>query len=329
MAEQVAATPTDAAPQQSLDDKIAAKMGLGDEPEAPEQQQEPTEEAQEPVEALDDAEEIAPEEEPSSNDGLEEIKHNGQVKRLTKEQLRDFAQKGFDYESKMVESKAERQRLQTYAQALQAREAAASQALEAVADVKSFERQLQQYAQVDWVKYSNDDPIAAFQERQKYDALVNGYNQARQQAQAAMEQRGNAERAMTEEERAFEIKALLEKIPAWKDQEAYHREWPEINKWAQQRLGQEGYEQIKPFMDKSHLLSYFLRSTWKYERAIEANKAKKQTAVPQMPKPGSPQGRLSRGEVVKEGIKQLHQAKDVSRKKALFDDVLAAKFGLK
>lgn len=331
MAEQVAATPTDAAPQQSLDDKIAAKMGFGNEPEAPAETPEPTDEAPEQDAGSEDAEEFQPEEdEPSEpSDGFEEIKHNGQVKRLTKEQLRDFAQKGFDYESKMVESKAERQRLQNYAKALEAREAAASQAIEAVAEVKAYEKQLQQYGNVDWVKYSNDDPIAAFQERQKYDALVNAYNYARQNANAAMEQRSNAEKAMTEEDLAVERKALLDKIPAWKDQSNYDREWPEINKWAMQRLGKDGYESIAPFMDKSHILSYFLRSTWKYERAIEANKAKKQTAVPQMPKPGSPQGRLSRGEVVKEGIKQLHQAKDVGRKKALFDDVLAAKFGLK
>lgn len=327
MQEQVAATPTDAAPQ-SMDDAIAAKFGLGDEPEAPEQQQEPTQEATEPVEATDDVEEIAPEEEPSSDDGLEEIKHNGQVKRLTKEQLRDFAQKGFDYESKMVETKAERQRLQNYAKALEAREVAAIQSVEAIAEVKAYERELQKYQNTDWIKYSNDDPIAAFQERQKFDLLVNGYQTARQKAEAALAQRGQAEQAMSEEELSAERKALVDKVPAWKDQAVYNREWPEIVKWTQQRFGNDGFERITPLLN-NHITSVLLRSAWKYERAIEANKAKKQPAVPQMPKPGAPQGRLSRGELVKEGIKQLHQAKDPSRKKALFDEVLASKFGLK
>lgn len=329
MAEQVAATPVDAAPQQSLDDKIAAKMGFGNEPEAPAETPEPTDEAPEQEAQADDAEEFQPEDEPSEpEDGFEEIKHNGQVKRLSKEQLRDFAQKGFDYESKMVETKAERQRLQNYAKALEAREAAALHSVEAIAEAKAYEKQLQQYQSTDWIKFSNDDPITAFQERQKYDALVNGYNLARQRAAEALNQRGSAEQAMSEEQLAFERKALVDKVPAWKEQAVYDKEWPEITKWAAQRFGEDGFSQIAPFLN-SHITSVLLRNSWKYERAIEAQKAKKQPAVPAMPKPGSPQGRLSKGEMVKEGIKSLHQAKDPSRKKALFDDVLAAKFGLK
>lgn len=326
MQEQQATNPVEVAQPLTLDDKIAAKFGLDDGPPETEEQatQEATPETEESEEASEEPQ-IEDEGEAPPTEEFVEIKHNGEVKRLSKEQLRDYASKGFDYESKMVEIKAERQKAQEYANAVKARESLVPAIVDHVAEVKAFENALKAYGNVDWVKYSNDDPIQAFQERQKFDQLVNGYNTAQQKANEAIQQHSQAEKAMSEAELDAERKALRDKVPAWKNQENYNKEWPEIVKWAESRLGEAEFQKVLPFMN-SHLLSYFLRSTWKYEKALEASKSTK-PAVPGMPKPGSPSPRLSKSEAIKEGIKKVHQAKDPKARAALLDEVIARKFG--
>lgn len=335
MEQQQGTTPTPDVPQPSLDDKIAAKFGYGESPEPQEQQEVETPEdgapSDEPV--IEEEGEAEPQQ---SEAEFVEIKHNGQVKRVSKEESVNLIQKGFDYESKMAELKADRQRIQSTATALQAQQALNAQIVDHLAVAKSYENAIRQMDHAigskygDWVRFSNDDPVAAFQERQKYDQLYGNYQQAMQQVNAVAAQEKQVGNHITQEQLQYERKQLLEAVPEWRDEARFNKDVASIR---DSLLNKEfSPEELKgiDWLFNNHKVVKILRKAWKYDQAIEASKANKgQKPVPQGPKPGQPVNRVTKQEAVRDTIKQLHQAKDPQRKKALFDQALSAKFGLK
>lgn len=330
MQEQVATTPTEVAPEQSLDEKIAAKFGMNetessepDEQEAPPAEQSEESEGDEPEVPVE--EEVAPEVQAPAE---LELKHKGQIRKVSQEEAINLAQKGFDYEQNMAALKADRQQLAQAAQALEAQRQFASQSIEHIAEAKAFERALGEFANVDWIKESTDDPIGAFQKRQKYDSLVAGYNAAVARAQQAQQQYSQARGVVDQQVIAAEQKAIVEAVPQWKDQKVYEREWPEINKLAAGVLKPETMAALEAVILQDHGVSVLLRDAWKYRQAVAQAKAKGKQVLPGVPKPGAPAPRLTKAEAVKEGLKQVHQAKDPKRREALLDEVIAKKFGL-
>lgn len=330
MAEQQATTPTEVA-QPSIDDKIAARFGLTDEPQSPpEQEQAPTEEpATEDVPAVEGEEEIPPVEEEVPTADVWELKHNGQIKKVSKEEAVNLAQKGFDYETKMAEQKETRQRLEGMANAIKASQDLTQPLVEAAADIRSFQRELQKFGSVDWVKESTDDPIGAFQKRQQFDTLVQGYNEAMARYNSVATQKQQVGEQIDRAVAAEEAKVLSDKLPKWKDPKVYEKDWADITKLFTDTLKPSTVERLIPAIYADHGISVLLYKALKYDAAIAAMQSKKGAQAPAVPKPGVPSMKMTRGEVVGERIKQLHQAKDPQRKKALFDEVLAAKFGLK
>lgn len=330
MQEQVAATPEDAA-QPSIDDKIAAKFGVG-EPEQTqgEQPDTPTPEQSEATDedALVEVDPEAAQEEAAPAEQELELKHKGQIRKVKQEEAIRLAQMGLDYDLSMAALKADRQKVEAAAQALEAQRQFAVQSLEFVAEAKSYERALKQFENVDWIKESNDDPIGAFQKRQQFDSLVAGYNQAMQRAHQVTEQYSQAKGFVDEQTVALEQKAVVEAVPQWKDQKVYEREWPEISKLAESVLKPQTKAMLDQAVFQDHGISVLLRDAWKYRQAVAQARAKGKQVVPQVPKPGAPSPRLTKAESIKEGLKQVHQAKDPKRRSALLDEVIAKKFGV-
>lgn len=329
MEQQQATTPTDVAPP-SIDDKIAAKFGLTDQPteavETPQATDEATPESVETGEV-----EVAPEEETQPEpEAFEEINHRGQLKRVSKEEMRMLAQKGFDYEANMVENKAERQRLQGIATALQAQQALGAQIIDHIADAKAAQKQLQAYASVDWIKWANDDPIAAFQAKQVYDQHAEQYNRAMSAANQVQAQLSQTEQHVTQEQLAFEQQELLKRVPEWRDETRKKAEVQGITADLSKTFTADELQRWGSLFS-DHRVVGLLRDGYLHRQAKEAAKAKRGQlqGLPQAAKPGVRQNAPTRAQSVVEAKTDLRKARSPETRKAAEDRMIAAKFGIK
>lgn len=334
MQEQQTATPTDAvkpeAPEQSsLDDRILAKFGLG-EPEETEQAEEatPAPEAQ-----PEDAEADVQLEEESSEPVVVpefELKHNGEVKKVPLTEAQRLAQMGYDYEFKMQRVNEDAAKVKSMAQAIQAREAMRAQVFDAMVEVKAIEKQLAPFANVDWVQEGQNDPIAAFQKRMQHDALVQQWQQANAKARELHQPMQQATQQIDEAQLALEAQKLTERIPEWKEPAKREAESKAILEAMVKDFGFAREEIGGPLLN-DHRVVALLRDAWKYRQAKANQTAKKGQiqALPKVATPGAkPQPRTQSQALgdIKRGLRQV-QSKDA--RKALEDELIARKFGLK
>jgi hypothetical protein len=317
------ATPTDAP---SLDDRIAAKFGFG-EPEAPQAEPQATP-AAEPTEIADEADpQIEVEAEPIPTEFLE-LKHNGEVKKLPKDEVVNLAQKGFDYDFKMQRLNGDAQRLQSMAQAIQAKAAIAPQALDALAEAKSYERQLSAYKNVDWYALSLQDPQAAWQQKIAFDQLREAHSTSIQKYQQLSQHVQQADVHISKEALALENQKLLQRIPEWKDETRRSRESEAITNALTSTYGFAREELGGPVLS-DHRVMAILRDATKYREAIAAKKSSPQ-GLPQVAKPGTPQPQRSSKQQVADIKRGLHQPNVTKeQRKALTDELIARKFGFK
>lgn len=325
---EVTTTPSTEVEQPSIDDAIAAKFGLTE----PEPEGEASESSDEPLTDEPTPEELEGDQEQEDQPVVEyeDLKHNGQIKRVSKEEARNLAQKGFDYEHNMTEVKAERQRLQGVATAQAAQANLAVQLVDHVADIKMLQRQLAPYAQVDWVQFSQQDPTAAFQQRQYFDSLMNGYNQAVNKLNSVSQQQQQVEQVISSDQLQYESQRLLEALPHWKDEKRSTAERQGIYADLTSRFKPEELKAWAPLFN-DHRVIGFMHDGYKYRQAMNARQAKEgQTkGLPQMPRPGARQSAPTKGENIAEITKQLRQAKSPATSKVLQDRLIAAKFGIK
>ena len=328
MEQQQATTPAEVAPEPSLDDKILGHFGFGETESAP---KEPAAQpAQEPTEAEEEV--TIPDEVPQEPTGFElELKHNGELKKLTsKEEAVRLAQQGYDYEFKMSRLREDAQRVQTMAQAAQARAAMQAQALDALAEAKSYERQLKPYANVDWAQAAQANPQEAFQARMQFDALVSGYNQAMHKAQQLEQPMAQAQQALDQNQIALEMQKLTERIPEWKDSAKKDQDAKAIMDTMQKSYGFHPQELNGPLLN-DHRVVAILRDAWKYREALQA-KAKRgpPQGLPQVAKPGAsipPRSDAQKTGDFKRALKQPNISP--SQRKAVQEAWIAQKFGLK
>jgi hypothetical protein len=326
MSEAPGATPTDAP---SLDDRIAAKMGfvkVEPEPEQPEATPAPeaevTDESNEP-ELVVEEEPVAPE------DFSWEIKHNGETQKITsREELTRRAQMGTDYEFKMQRLNGDQQRLQTMAQALRAQQTLSAQHLDALADVKAIEKQLAQYANVDWVAVANGpDPVAAWQGRMAFDQLRDQHARAMNRASQIAQPLQQASAHYDEQAQQLEMEKLRARVPEWKDETRYVKDSQSIREAMTKHYGFKNEEIGGPILSDHRVVS-ILRDAWKYREAISAKRSP--TPAPKSAKPGTPaQPRSEQQKTadIKRGLHQPNLSKD--QRKALENELVARKFGIK
>lgn len=216
-----AATPETGANQEPPDiqQRMQNFLAQSEEPAEPEQPSEPPAQAEQPEGPADeptpdDIQEEAPQ--PSAVDEFE-IVHNGQQRKLTREETIRFAQQGFDYSQKMhAVGEAERSvatRLQNVQQLEQMQNALAPD----LAQVKAAENQLAQWQNVNWVQLATDDPLSYPKYRAQYDQVVNAYQvavgQFQHKYQAVQQQKQTIVAQSLEQQRT----KLFEMMPEWKD----------------------------------------------------------------------------------------------------------------
>lgn len=243
-----------------------------DAPELPEEESAPAEE--------DAAEEETPDT-PEAED-YEEITHNGEVKKLTKAELKDLAQQGFDYTQKTQQLAEQRRFLESQEAAINYRAKFQEQFTEQLGQVKAVESQLAEWKKVDWQALANSDPmqyLTAHQQYQEvketYQAHIDHLNQMQSQAQ-------HVEQQQTAQRLAQEAQAMKQAIPEWRDATKATAEMNDVKQF----LSKNGFNdaEIKSVMDHRHVV--VARKAMLYDKLMAAGQKKVQAAPPPS-KPGS------------------------------------------
>lgn len=307
----------------SIDDKLAKMFGLSEEPEPPAEQEAP-------AATPDDPDALSPEDVPADDlpsDDEVELNYNGQKRRVPKDEAVKLAQQGFDYTQKTQALAEERRALEAQKQALQARAQATPQLIKAAAVIESLQSQLQPYQNVDWVQLAQNDPAAYTQHhanmqqlQAKLQAAFQNYQQVDSQTQALDHQ-------MTEQDAQAARRRMLDKVPAWQDPEKFARDRERLWKHLQEREFDDG--RLKQYLWDPEFLA-MAREAMLYREAL-SNRAQAKNKLQAAPavKPGAAPARTTPAQEKAEVIKQLRQAKDPGKKKALLDEALARKFNLK
>ena len=322
---QPAATPTDAAPEapKSLDDRIASVFGL-DEPEQAEEAPEET-----PSEEVTEGEpEVEVQEDADTAPVADfEIKHNGEIKRVPTAEAQRLAQMGYDYEFKMQRVQMDAQRVQAMAQAAQARAAIQAQALDALAEAKSIERQLQSFANVDWDSENQHDPVGASQKWMQFSRLRDSYNYAQQKVNELQQPYQQATQHVDANWAALQEQKLLDRIPEWKDGTKRQAESRAVVQTMGKDYGFTQEELNGPLM-YDHRVVALLYDAHRYRQAAANAKSRKGQlqGLPQVAKPGAKPAPRSAAQSLGDVKRALRQTTDSGDRKRLQDEMIARKF---
>ena len=153
--------------------------------------------------AKEESEEVVEEEAVEEEVEFVEIKHNGKSVKLAPEEVLDFAQKGFDYTQKTQELSDARKQLDAQVKQFQARVEQNKQFQEEFSKIAAMDIQLQQYKEVDWDKWSDDDPQGSLKGFQRYQRIIQQRNDlasalGQRQAQMSQEMRQTAEKRISD-----------------------------------------------------------------------------------------------------------------------------------
>src|SRR5574343_1014230 len=162
-------------------DPLERMIGILDEEEGDPTGDDPANE--EPDAEAEVTEETEEEEAPKAEE-LETIVHNGEEKQLTKAELKELAQQGFDYTQKTQQLAEQRRYVEQQEQYVRQQAQFAAQFTDQIAQAKAIDSQLTQYKAVDWsawaeqvVQLSQSDPYQAQGEMAKYQAAQQRYQQ--------------------------------------------------------------------------------------------------------------------------------------------------------
>lgn len=257
-------------------DAVNAIAGMLDGPDdrEPEEQEEIEEEPQE-VEAE------ATEEEPEAEapEELEEITWNSETKKVSKSELKELAQKGFDYTQKTQELAETKRQFEAQAKAFQESLQIQNQQIEVVAEIKSLDGQLAQFKEVNWHALAESDPVQYLKLNQTFrdlketrDAKVQHFHQA---AQYLSQQQHQAQTQSLQRE----AKALADAIPEFRGEKAN-----ETKQKVKSYLKEAGFNdaEIGAVTDHRAIKLAWEAAQW---RALQASKPALTKRVAETPKP--------------------------------------------
>lgn len=308
-------TPEVAEVNTSFDDKLAAKLGLAE--PAPELEPKAADEAMPEGELAPDdlpAEEVDPNE--------FEITHNGKPVKLSKEEAKRQAQLGYDYTQKTQALAEERKVFEANKAALQAKSQITPQVIDAAANVRYFERALQQWQSHDWGKQAQEDPIGYIGTRAQFDQLREGYQQSINQFNQASQAVQQVEQQISTADLQVSLNKVMEAAPELRDPQKFTAETGRIRAY----LTEQGVSQQRQDAMYDPVEFLIVRDAMRYRQALKAKAERQNPATPSL-RPGPAPVRQSAETQKAELAKQLHQAKDPARKRELFDKLLAAKLG--
>jgi hypothetical protein len=273
------------------------------------------------------ADELSPDDieaQPEDDGESLELNHNGEIKRVSKEEARKLAQMGLDATQKWQAAAETQKQNNEMRQAMQARLQLHPQIIDAAATLKSYDAALRQYQNTDWVRLSQDDPIGYSQARAQFDQLRDGYGQASATFQQVAQRAQHIESQIDAGVVHAQSMRVLEALPEWKDPQRRAADQGRIRQY----LASEGIDdgEMNTIVDARHLI--IARKAMLYDQAMKAKKGSPKQNAPASLRPGPAPSRGNQQTLKAETIKQLHQARDPDRRKALFDKALEQKLGL-
>lgn len=247
--------------------------GPDGEPEEEEQEEieqspeEPTEETSE--EESTDAEPV---------EELEEITWNGESKKIPKAELRELAQKGFDYTQKTQQLAEARRQFDAQAQAVQQSIALQNQQIEVIAEIKSMDTQLAQYKDFNWHQLAETDPVQYLQLNRSYQELKESRDSKVQEFQQKAQQLQQYHSQATKERVEREMQLLADVVPEFKGPKA-----SEVKAKISSYLKEIGFtpEEIAGVTDHRSVRLAYEASQW---RALQQSKPELTKRVADKPK---------------------------------------------
>lgn len=281
----------------------------------------PEQAAEAPVEAADEPEvEFVPEEgdEPAEapTEVELEIEWNGEKRVLRGDELKTVAQKGFDAENKWAEAARAREWVQNQTELLKNAVQFQTAFMQDLVELKAIDSQLAQFDQVNWMQLFDSDPVSALKYKEQRDALrerrgakYQELQGKQQQAQAGQQQSARA--ALEAEERA-----LLGKIPAWRNPEKASAEKSAVRSW----MASNGFTEPELASLTDHRQIVMARKAMLYDKLSKgaAEKAKLVRQAPPVTKPGSAHSDKAQATAKQAELKQkLRRTGDVKDAAAL------------
>jgi len=314
---------------ESILDRIAQNHYAEPEDEAPGEDSDETDEDEpeqdEPEESdgegpEEEAEEVAEE----TPEEFEEIEHQGQVKKLTKAELKELAQKGFDYTQKTQEVAQQRRALEAQQQAFVQQATLQAQVMEQYGTVKGLEAQLQQYQSVLTDELAQADPVRYMQLDRQARQLQSQHQNAVQQMNGAWSQ-ADAIRAEQRQQALYEAsQKLMEILPEWRNPERAGKEQAKVRDF----LSRTGYSPEEIGMASDPRAIAVALKAMKYDELV-AQKGTAAKKVQNLPKPVKPGAAVSK-EQRKAGSdaeykRELARAKTPAERNALIQRRIASK----
>ena len=217
-----------------------------------------------------------------------EIVHNGQTVKLSRAEILEKAQKGFDYDRKVQAATESYKALQGGLQRLQELEQAQPYLIQEMGQVAAVHSQLQspRYSDAELLKLAQSGDLIEYQTRAaERDMLRNGLQQGlaqfQQKQQAVAQYREQLTRAQLEQENA----RLPEVIPAWRDNAKMEADKADMAKYLQS-LGAD-MSQVGRYLDNA-LAMKITRDAMNYQRLsrMRADKSKQLRDAPPVVRPG-------------------------------------------
>jgi len=307
---------------------------FGDNPPPKQEAQEKPEAAPQEADAENVSDEPSPDDlpdeavPPPSADGAEfEIVHNGAQHKLSREETIKLAQQGFDYTQK-TQALAEKQKaMDVYLQRAAEVEQMTPYVAQELATVKAIEAQLNQYAQVDWVRLATEDPLEYPKHRAQYDQLVQSYQAANGQLQQKASYVQQQRQALTQQKLQQESAKLVERIPEWRDPAKYQAGAQELSSY----LISQGADPGEVAALSDSLAVSIARKAMLYDKLVaqKADRSKQLRSAPPVVRPGaavpSEQGKANFNKVITQVAKLGRQGKH-SAQQAAMEQILGRTF---
>lgn len=255
---------------------------------------------EEPVETEDS--EDSREETEETEEETEEIVWNGESKAVTKTELKQLAQQGFDYTQKTQQLAEERRVLAMERQVLQAQSQIQEKALDIVGEVKAIDRQLAAYKNVDWTALAETDPVEYLKHNHAYRELKETRDNKVQEFQTIQSHGQQMAQHFTEQMVAAESQRLQQKIPEFRDP----AKATNLKKSMVGYLEQRGFNQAEIETVIDSRMVEVIYDALRYKGLADTKPAVKKRieAAPKSLKPGSAQNVSTATSEVKKRLKQ-------------------------
>ncbi len=263
---------------------------------------------QEEVEAApdeDNAEETEPE--------YVEIKHNGKPIKLSLDEVLEHASKGFDYTVKTQELAEQRKQIEQQAQLLQQNYQLQQQTIQETAKLYSMDSALQNYQNVNWEAWMDQDPVEASKGWQKFQMLKSQRDETANAIQQTQTRQQYQTQQVLQQQLQEGAAQLAREIKGWS---------PDLAKDLKRNALDYGFTdtELDQVYDPRMVKVLHDAYQWKKLQSSKTDVTKRVTTAPKAAKPtGKP---LESGDNRAKLMKQLKSARNINDRRKIADSLL-------